>query len=157
MKRREMLRGALAGGAVATVSASAPTVEAAGAETVSRRAHGRRTLERVTGGSGRAVVDGLADIAPELGEFIVDFCYGEVIGRPGLDLKTRELSTVAALAALGHAQPQLKVHVRGALNVGATRAEIVEVLLQTAVYAGFPAALNAVASAREAFAEAGTS
>lgn len=153
MKRRDMLQGAIASAIVTGAATARSGVPETG--TASRRAHGLRTLERVTGGSGRAVVDGLADIAPELGEFIVDFSYGDVIGRPGLDLKTRELSTVAALAALGHAQPQLKVHVHGALNVGATRAQIVEVLLQTAVHAGFPAALNAVATAREAFQEAG--
>lgn len=152
MKRRAVLQGTLAtllasgnaGGEVAE-----PEIKAA-----PRRTRGLRTLEKVTGGSGRAVVEGLSDIAPELGEFIVDFAYGDVIARPGLDLKTRELSTVATLAALGHAQPQLKVHMRGALNVGATRAEIIEVLLQVAVYAGFPAALNAVGSAREVFREA---
>lgn len=120
-----------------------------------RRARGADALRRVTGSSGRAVVDSLADIAPDLGQFIVDFAYGDVISRAGLDLKTRELATVSALAAMGNAQPQLKVHIRGALNVGATRGEIVEVLVQTAVYAGFPAALNAIATAREAFRETG--
>ncbi|MFC6838883.1 carboxymuconolactone decarboxylase family protein [Xanthomonas theicola] len=149
-----MLQGALAVTAV-TAGAASPATPASAVEASMRRARGMAVLERVTGDSGRAVIDGLGGIAPELGGFIVDFCYGEVIGRPGLDLKTRQLATVAALAALGHAGPRLKVHVRGALNVGATRAEVVEILLQTAVYAGFPAALNAVASAREAFAEAG--
>lgn len=120
-----------------------------------RTERGLRTLARVTGASGQAVIDGLADIAPELGGFIVDFAYGDVIGRAGLDLRTRELATVAALAALGNAQPQLKVHIRGALNSGASRREVVEVVLQTAVYAGFPAAINAANVAREAFGEAG--
>lgn len=153
MKRREVLQstaGLLAAG-IAMPDASGPTSVADNA----RHALGLTTLERVTGKSGRAVVESLADIAPELGGFIVDFAYGDVISRAGLDMKTRELATVSALAALGNAQPQLKVHIRGALNVGASRAEIVEILLQTAVYAGFPAALNAAASAREGFAEAG--
>ena len=153
MKRRAVLQGTLATllpSGSAAGQAAEPEIKA-----TPRRTRGLRTLEKVTGGSGRAVVEGLSDIAPELGEFIVDFAYGDVIARPGLDLKTRELSTVATLAALGHAQPQLKVHMRGALNVGATRAEIIEVLLQVAVYAGFPAALNAVGSAREVFREAG--
>lgn len=154
MKRRTMLQGTL-GTLLASGNAAGQVAEPEEIKTVPRRTRGLRALEKVTGSSGRAVVDGLSDIAPELGEFIVDFAYGDVIARPGLDLKTRELSTVAALAALGHAQPQLKVHVRGALNVGATRAEIIEVLLQTAVYAGFPAALNAVGSARDVFREAG--
>lgn len=156
MNRRDMLQGTLSGAVAGTMAgAQAGAIEeATGSAHDIRRRRGQAVLERVTGSSGRAVVRGLDDIAPELGNFIVDFCYGDVIGRPGLDLKTRELSTIAALAALGHAQPQLKVHVHGALRVGATREEIVEILLQTAVYAGFPAALNAVASAREAFREA---
>ena len=111
------------------------------------------TLNRITQGQGRAVLDSLADIAPALGDFIVEFGYGDVISRPQLDVKVRELSTVAALAALGNAQPQLKVHIHGALNVGASREEVVEILLQTALYAGFPAAINAVSTARQAFAE----
>ncbi|WP_084545355.1 carboxymuconolactone decarboxylase family protein [Derxia gummosa] len=119
-----------------------------------RRARGLRTLDAVTANAGTTVVAGLRDLAPDLADFIVDFAYGDVIARPGLDLRTRQLATVATLAALGHAQPQLAVHIQGALNVGATRAEIIEVLLQTAVYAGFPAAINAINTARRAFAEA---
>lgn len=152
MKRREILQGTA--GLLAGITAADGAAKASMADNA-RRARGLKTLEQATGTSGRAVVDSLADMAPELGEFIVDFAYGDVIGRTGMDLKTRELATVSALAALGNAHPQLKVHIRGALNVGASRAEIIEILLQTAVYAGFPAALNAVTSAREAFAEAG--
>ena len=73
--------------------------------------------------------------------------------RPGLDLKSREIATVAALAALGNATPQLKVHLHGALNVGCSETEVLEILIQMAVYAGFPAALNAIFAAREVFAE----
>jgi 4-carboxymuconolactone decarboxylase len=62
---------------------------------------------------------------------------------------------VAALTALGNATPQLKVHIHGALNVGCTPAEIVEVMLQMAVYAGFPAAINAINVARDVFNERG--
>ena len=72
-----------------------------------------------------------------------------------LDLRSREIAVVAALTALGNATPQLKVHLQAALNVGVTREEIVEVLMQMAVYAGFPAALNGLAAAREVFAQAG--
>ena len=58
------------------------------------------------------------------------------------DLKSREIATVAALTALGNCAPQLKVHLNAALNVGCSESEIKEVILQMAVYAGFPAALN---------------
>jgi 4-carboxymuconolactone decarboxylase len=70
-----------------------------------------------------------------------------------LDLKSRQIATVAALTSLGNAQPQLKVHIHGALNVGCTREEVVEVIIQMAVYAGFPAALNGISIAKEVFKE----
>jgi len=76
-----------------------------------------------------------------------------VYSRPGLDLKSREISTVAALTAMGTALPQLKVHVHGALNVGCSPQEIIEVMIQMAVYAGFPAALNGIFVAKEVFDE----
>ncbi len=150
MNRRNVIQ--TAGAALAGAPAAALEVD----ETTTadlRRRRGIEALNRITQGQGRAVIESLADIAPALGDFIIDFSYGDVISRQQLDLKTRELATVAALAALGNAQPQLKVHIHGALNVGASREEIVEILIQTAVYAGFPAAINAVSTARQAFAE----
>ena len=77
------------------------------------------------------------------------------MSRTALDMRSREFATVAALTALGNAAPQLKVHINGALNVGCTPAEIVEVMLQMAVYAGFPAAINAINLARDVFNERG--
>ena len=70
-----------------------------------------------------------------------------------MDLKSREIATVAALTALGNASPQLRVHIHGALNVGCTKDEIVEIIIQMAVYAGFPAALNGMFIAKEVFKE----
>ena len=93
--------------------------------------------------------DGLRDIAPDLADWIVDFSYGDVMSSPGLDRRTRQLATIAALTALGNAQPQFKVHIAGALNVGCRAQEIIETILQMAVFAGFPAAINALAVARE--------
>lgn len=118
-----------------------------------RRSRGLRALGEITGADGESVVERLRDIAPDLADWIVDFSYGDVMARPGLDRRTRQLATVAALTALGHAQPQLRVHIRGALNVGCSAQEIVEVIMQMTVYAGFPAALNGLAVAREVFAE----
>jgi len=116
---------------------------------------GKETLARVTGANGAKTVESLQDIAPELGRWIVEWGYGQVLSRPALDLRTRELATVAALTALGHAQPQLRAHINGALNVGCKPEEVVEVIMQMAAYAGFPAALNGIATAREVFAERG--
>jgi len=76
-----------------------------------------------------------------------------VYSRPNLDLKNREMCVVAALTALGNAAPQLRVHIHGALNVGVTREEVVEIIIMMAVYAGFPAALNGMAAAKEVFDE----
>jgi 4-carboxymuconolactone decarboxylase len=109
------------------------------------------TPAEITGATGESVVESLRDIAPDLADWIVDFSYGDVMSRPGLDRRTRQLATIAALTALGHCAPQLKVHITGALNVGCTRQEIVEVILQMTVYAGFPAAINALNLAREVF------
>ena len=171
-------------------------------------------LRRI-GSDAAAPILAISDIAPDLVRFAIDFAFGEVLSRPGLDLKTRELCTVAALAAMGHAAPQLqwhadaavkvgalpsevsevrsiaasyagrgadpsepartlshvhrelatvalltalgtqpaalRTHLRAALDAGASRAQIVEVIEQMAVYAGFPAALNGIAAAREVF------
>ncbi len=117
-----------------------------------RYERGWELLQEVSGGAGEAVIEALEDIAPDLGRFIVEFPYGDIYARPGLDLRSRQIATVAALTALGNAQPQLRVHIEGALNVGCTREEIVETIMHVAIYAGFPAALNGVFAAREVFA-----
>jgi 4-carboxymuconolactone decarboxylase len=114
-----------------------------------RRTRGMRALAEITGDAGVAVIDGLRGIAPDFADWIVDFSYGDVMARPGLDLRSRQLATVAALTALGNAQPQLRVHVAGALKVGCRPQEIIEVILQMAVFAGFPAAINALTVARD--------
>jgi len=95
----------------------------------------------------------LKEVAPDLYRHIVESAFGDILSRPGLDPKTREIATVSALTALGHAQAQLRFHLNAALNVGCTRAELAEVLMQMAVYAGVPAALNALYLAKEVFAE----
>lgn len=120
--------------------------------TETRCERGYRQLARIDGASGQAVVDALADIAPDFATYLLEFPFGDIYSREGLALRDREIATIAALAAMGHAQPQLKVHIQAGLNVGLTRDEIVEILMQMAVYAGFPAALNGLFAAREVFA-----
>ncbi len=114
---------------------------------------GLAMLAQIDGHAGEQVIAALADIAPDLGRYIIEFPFGDIYRRPGLDLKSREIATVAALTALGNAAPQLKVHIHGALNVGCSREEVVEIIMQMAVYAGFPAALNGLFAAKEVFAE----
>lgn len=98
-----------------------------------------------------SALEKLAANSPALARHLVEFPFAEVYTRPGLDLKTREMLTVAALIVLGYAQAELKEHIQGALNVGCTRDEILEIILQMAVYAGFPAALEAVKTAATVF------
>jgi 4-carboxymuconolactone decarboxylase len=112
---------------------------------------GWEKLKEIDGEAGEQVVEKLKDIAPDLARYTIEFPFGDIYCRPGLDLKSREIATVAALTALGNATPQLKVHIHAALNVGCTREEIVEVIMQMAVYAGFPAALNGMSAAKEVF------
>jgi len=113
-------------------------------------------LKEVDGTAGEKVVAGLTDICPDLGRYIIEFGFGDIYSRPGLDLRQREIATIAALTALGTAAPQLKVHIAAGLHVGLTRTEIIETIVQMSLYAGFPAALNGIAVAREVFAEQGT-
>ena len=114
---------------------------------------GLAKLRDIDGEAGEWVIGALKDIAPDLARYTIEFPFGDVYQRPGLDLRSREMATVAALTALGTAEPQLKVHIHGALNVGCTRTEIVEIIIQMAVYAGFPAALNGMFAAKAVFAE----
>lgn len=120
-----------------------------------RYTRGFKKLKEIDREAGERVIESLKDIAPDLARYLVEFPFGDVYSRPGLDLKSREIATVAALTALGNALPQLKVHINGALNVGCTRGEIIEVIIQMAVYAGFPAALNGIFAAKEVFQERG--
>ena len=120
-----------------------------------RAERGRRLLNEIDGAAGEAVIAGLQDIAPDFAELLFEFPFGDIYARDALSLRDREIATVAALSAMGTAPKQLGVHVHGALNVGVTREEVVEVMMQMAVYAGFPAALNALAVARDVFAERG--
>lgn len=121
--------------------------------TETRGERGRRLLNEIDGAAGKAVIAGLQDIAPDFAELLFEFPFGDIYAREGLSLRDREIATVAALSAMGTAPKQLGVHVHGALNVGVTREEIVEVMMQMAVYAGFPAALNALGVAKDVFAE----
>ena len=113
---------------------------------------GREMLQRVDGKGGDAVVNSLKDIAPDFARYLIEFPFGDIYARPGLDLRSREIATIAALTALGNAAPQLKVNIAAGLNVGLTQEEITEVIMQMAVYAGFPAALNGLFAAKEVFA-----
>lgn len=114
---------------------------------------GFEQLSKIDGEAGHKVVESLKDVCADLAKYTIEYPFGDIYSRNGLDLKSREIATVAALTALGNCQPQLKVHLHAALNVGCTEEEIKEVVLQMSVYAGFPAALNGMFAVKEVLAE----
>jgi 4-carboxymuconolactone decarboxylase len=117
--------------------------------------HGKVVLDAIDGTAGANVIDALGDISPELGHQVVAWGFGEIYSRPGLAPRDRQLVTLGMLTALGGCEPQLDVHINAALNVGLTPQEIIEALLHSAVYCGFPRALNATFTAKKVFAERG--
>lgn len=114
---------------------------------------GAQVLATVDGEGGQRVVDALADIAPALAHHVVSYGFGDVYARPGLTHPQRQLVTLGMLTALGGCEAQLEVHVNASLNVDLTPTEIVEAITHTAVYCGFPKALNAIFVAKRVFAE----
>lgn len=117
-----------------------------------RYAAGLAMLEKVDGRGGEEVLESVRAFSPDFARYLVEFPFGDIYSREGLDLKSREIAVVAALTAMGNAGPQLRVHIGAALHVGCTQQEILEVIMQMAVYAGFPAALNGLFAARDVFA-----
>lgn len=96
-------------------------------------------------------IESIREISPEFAKVNVEFPFGELYTRSVLDDKTRELCTIAALTVQGFSIPELKVHTVGALNCGASRDEILEVVTQMLAYCGFPAATNALQAVNEVF------
>jgi 4-carboxymuconolactone decarboxylase len=99
---------------------------------------GRAKLTEVHGERALATIESLGD----LGRLIIETAYGEAYSRPGLSVRERQIAAVAALVATGRSS-QLPVHLRSSLRAGLTREELQEVIIQTAVIAGFPPAMNA--------------
>jgi 4-carboxymuconolactone decarboxylase len=118
-----------------------------------RYERGLQKLSEIHGHIGEEVMETLKDVAPDLARYIIEFPYGDIYSRGVLSLKEREIATIAALTTLGNSLSQLKVHIHAALNVGCTRQEVIEVFIQMAVYAGFPASLSGVLAAKEVFFE----
>lgn len=114
---------------------------------------GLAKLKEIDGQAGEKVINSLEEVCPDLARYTIEFPFGDVYQRDGLTLQQRELITISALTALGNCVPQLAVHIQGALNVGCSRREITETILQLAVYAGFPAAINGMLAAKAVFQE----
>lgn len=126
---------------------------AVGSQENERFARGWQRLMEVDAEGGERVIQSLEDVAPDLGRYVVEFAFGDVYQRPGLDLRQRQLVTIAALTTLGGTEPQLEVHINAALNVGLTGGEIVEAIVHCVPYTGFPRALNAIFVAKRVFTE----
>ncbi len=118
-----------------------------------RYERGLVNLKKVDAESGEKVVEILGKISEDFATYLIEYPFGDIYNRPGLDLRSREIATIAALTALGNARPQLKVHISAALNVGLTREEIKEIIIQMSVYSGFPSAINGLTAAEEVFNE----
>lgn len=118
-------------------------------------AKGLDLLNKLHGGhSGEAIINALGGIAPKMVNITIEWVFGDLMQNPALDLKTRELAILAVLIPQG-CMPQIKAHIEAALSTtGATQAEIIELITQTGIYAGFPTAVNAALAAKEVF-EAG--
>jgi len=115
---------------------------------------GTRMLTKIHGGhAGEQMVAELKDICPEFVDMTIEWSFAEVASRTGINLKTRELVIIASCVTLGHVTPQLRAHIEGALQVGCSRQEIIEVILQMSIYAGMAAASNAFRIAKEVFSE----
>ena len=116
---------------------------------------GQEMLARIDGAGGESVIRSLESVAPDVGRLIVEFAFGEIYPRGGLSVQERELVTVTSLLTAGGCEPQLEVHVNGALNVGVPQEKIVEAFIQCIPYTGFPRVLNALFVAKKVFAERG--
>ena len=95
------------------------------------------------------VKSGVAEVAPDFARMVIEFAFGDLYSRDALDIRSRELVAIAALAASGNSAAQLRIHVETASASGITKAEVIEVLMQIALYSGFPAALNALADCHD--------
>src|SRR5882724_1175216 len=117
-----------------------------------QHALGLRLLARLHGGhAGEALVADLADICPDFATMTTDWALAGIMARPNLELLTRQYVVIAACVTLGSAGPQLHAHLEAALALGATRAQLVEVILQTLFYAGGARAANALRVAKQVF------
>src|SRR5690625_1791121 len=99
--------------------------------------------------------EGFKDIAPDLTKYVVEFAFGDIYARPGLNNKQKVLTTISALVAQG--TPQIEMHVITGLTVGLKPEEIVGCIMHLIPYVGFPRALNALKAAQKVFAERGVS
>ena len=110
---------------------------------------GLKKLQEVDGAEGVSVIESLNDIAPDMGKYIVEFAFGDIYNRDGIDIAIRQAVTIAALSALGGCENQLRIHINAALHVGLGQEEVIEIIIHCVPYIGFPKALNALSVEKE--------
>ncbi|MCH4168493.1 MAG: carboxymuconolactone decarboxylase family protein [Streptococcaceae bacterium] len=120
-------------------------------EEKSRYQSGLEKLKEIDGQAGENVIEALAGMTEDIGKYILEFAFGDIYNRKGLDIKQRELITLASLLSQGDTGSQLEVHLKASLNVGITKEEIVETLIQCIPYVGFPRVLNATFITKKIF------
>src|SRR5690606_25869085 len=118
-----------------------------------RRQLGEQTLSKLDSVQADKMKAAYNDFSPELLKFTLEYGYADILSRDNLSLRHREIATVAALTALGNAQPQLKFHINAALNVGVSEIEVKEIILLMTVYSGFPSAINGMDMLRKVLIE----
>ena len=118
-----------------------------------RYARGLDVLRRIGGKNFDGPIKKLAETSADLARFTVEYPYGDVLSRPGIDLQLRQLCTVSMLLADGRAQPQLRFHIDGFLNAGGEPKALVELMFVAVALLGFPSAINAVGILRAVFAD----
>ncbi|WP_020576528.1 carboxymuconolactone decarboxylase family protein [Actinopolymorpha alba] len=121
-----------------------------------RLERGRERYNEVYGdGAADRLLASLRGVGKELGRYGIEFNYGDIYSRPGLDLRERQIATISSLVTLGNCERQLAGHIKAALNVGLSARQILEVIVHCVQYIGFPRTLNAVAVATSTFDELG--
>ena len=116
-----------------------------------RRYRGLRLMHLVDGPRVCAAIEAqLNDVDPRIFDYLVDFAFGDIYAREG-NVQHREVAAVAALAAIGGCEAQLRTHLLGAQNVGLSQAEILEILVTLIPFVGFPKAMNALTVFRQTF------
>lgn len=115
-------------------------------------ATGLALMEKLHGGhAGQQLVDNLQTVCPDFVNMTLEWALTGIMNRPGLDLLTREYLVIASCVTLGHATPQLRAHIEAAITLGASKEQVVEVILQMLFYAGGAATSNALAIAKDIF------
>jgi len=122
------------------------------AQTDPREQRGLEVIAGLSGGRGQPVLEALRRDFPPLGDAVLNYSLGDIFGRTEIDVRTRQLATLAAFAAQGHLA-FFKIHAGYALNAGVPPAELAEIVYLTTVTAGFPRAIDAAQALREVFAQ----